>query len=190
MSKCILCQVASNWRLLILNILCFVMVFLLISCNKRTYRVPRNVTLTYSDLTRLVNLVVFAADHSTQTVGRVDVDGDHELDQEEMIRLFTTIDHPLQKKYPLTEKIITKDGWLRDAWGRKFHVIVDSNNDGVIQLPTTNVKASVVGWSDGANGTNEFGKGDDVASWMSLSQIRDKFGYYVRWEGDRIIREK
>ena len=54
---------------------------------------------------------------------------------------------------------------MLDAWGHRYHVRFDDAGSGKITLNGTLINDSVAIWSDGPNGTNEFGGGDDVASW-------------------------
>jgi len=51
---------------------------------------------------------------------------------------------------------------------QKRHVCcfaIDDDYDNVIKLNDQEIRRSVVVWSPGKNGTNEYGEGDDVASW-------------------------
>lgn len=50
-----------------------------------------------------------------------------------------------------------------DAWNsRPFHIAVDGNGDGRVTVGNREITARIVVWSDGWNGQDEFGEGDDV----------------------------
>jgi hypothetical protein len=54
---------------------------------------------------------------------------------------------------------------LKDAWGHPLHILVTATNASGVRVGTQLVGKPFVIWSDGENGVNEFGTGDDVASW-------------------------
>lgn len=55
---------------------------------------------------------------------------------------------------------------LTDAWGNPFNFALDGDGDEAISLPAgPTVPQSVAIWSDGVNGEDDNGGGDDLASW-------------------------
>ena len=52
-----------------------------------------------------------------------------------------------------------------DPWGRTYHVWVDADSNGSVDLPHERLLDRVAIWSVGRNGVNEKGRGDDVRSW-------------------------
>ena len=50
---------------------------------------------------------------------------------------------------------------LVDPWGQALNIYVDSDGDGAVRTPRGLLRGDVVIWSNGPNGTNEFGGGDD-----------------------------
>lgn len=59
-----------------------------------------------------------------------------------------------------------KDGRLVDRWKRPLHIAADLNGNGHVAIGTGEVEdMRVLVWSDGPNGKNEYGEGDDIRSW-------------------------
>ena len=56
-------------------------------------------------------------------------------------------------------------GPLLDPWGRPYHICLDHDGDGYVRIAKERFKRSHIVWSDGPNMKNEFGNGDDIASW-------------------------
>ena len=54
-----------------------------------------------------------------------------------------------------------------DAWGRRFVVYLDLDNDGVLMVGSTKVQARYACYSVGENGKDEYGGGDDIVSWQA-----------------------
>ena len=67
--------------------------------------------------------------------------------------------------------VLTSDGGgeLFDPWGNYYHVILDTNRNDRVKDPSEGggetIPQSVVVWSNGIDGENEQGKGDDVVTW-------------------------
>lgn len=57
------------------------------------------------------------------------------------------------------------DGAGVDSWGNPFHIVMDTNSDGWVQVGKDKVNKQIAIWSCGENGINEFGQGDDLRSW-------------------------
>jgi hypothetical protein len=55
------------------------------------------------------------------------------------------------------------DDWACDAWGRLLHVSIDIGACHVA-LAGRPINDRLAIWSDGPNGINEFGEGDDVST--------------------------
>ena len=73
--------------------------------------------------------------------------------------------NPRKVKYFEAQAKFIKEGSLVDAWGHPFHVLLDLDYDGAVTVGTEKVASPVAVWSDGPNGKDEKGAGDDVASW-------------------------
>jgi len=59
-----------------------------------------------------------------------------------------------------------KAGRLVDQWDRPLHIAVDLNDDGNVSIGTGDVEdMRVLVWSDGPDGKNDYGAGDDIRSW-------------------------
>jgi hypothetical protein len=56
-------------------------------------------------------------------------------------------------------------GEQRDGWGRLYHFYFDHDGDGFVHPGGMAVKRSFVIWSDGTNGRDESGAGDDLRNW-------------------------
>jgi hypothetical protein len=52
-----------------------------------------------------------------------------------------------------------------DPWQQPYHIIFDQDNDGCVRVHDSVVSRPVVIWSNGSNMINEYGGGDDIASW-------------------------
>lgn len=59
----------------------------------------------------------------------------------------------------------TRTGRLLDPWKHPYNVVANWKGDGEIVVGTKRVHAGVVVWSNGPNGINEFGDGDDICLW-------------------------
>jgi hypothetical protein len=55
------------------------------------------------------------------------------------------------------------NGQLVDQWRHPLHIVFGSN--GFVVIGGESVPVSIAIWSDGSNGRNEYGRGDDVTSW-------------------------
>jgi type II secretory pathway pseudopilin PulG len=63
---------------------------------------------------------------------------------------------------------------LTDSWGNRFNFAFDGDGDGAVLLSGkagNAVPESVAVWSDGINGKDDNGNGDDIASWKPLPEI-------------------
>lgn len=59
-----------------------------------------------------------------------------------------------------------KDGLIVDRWNRPLHIAADLDGNGNVAIGTGEVEdMRVLVWSDGPNGKNEYGEGDDIRSW-------------------------
>jgi Domain of unknown function (DUF4190) len=59
-----------------------------------------------------------------------------------------------------------KDGRLVDRWKHPLHIAVDLNGNGHVAIGTGEVEdMRVLVWSDGPDGKNDYGEGDDIRSW-------------------------
>jgi hypothetical protein len=57
------------------------------------------------------------------------------------------------------------NGVLTDPWGRPYHIAVDMDGDGKIVVGGMSVNKPIAVWSDGPNGIDERGGGDDAKNW-------------------------
>jgi hypothetical protein len=59
------------------------------------------------------------------------------------------------------------NGSFMDPWGQAYHIAMDVRAKGTVTVGPNEIRAKIAVWSDGPNGLNEFGGGDDIASWKS-----------------------
>ena len=52
-----------------------------------------------------------------------------------------------------------------DPWGNPMHIVADWSGDGRVSVGTKVLNEKIAVWSDGPNGKNESGSGDDITSW-------------------------
>ena len=57
---------------------------------------------------------------------------------------------------------------LRDPYGNLYNVKLDEDYDQRITLGSEPHKARAIVWSNGEDGINNFGRGDDITSWQNL----------------------
>lgn len=65
---------------------------------------------------------------------------------------------------PPSSRVI--NGEFLDEWGKPYIFAIRTNSRSKIDLGWIQVDEDLVLWSCGPNGQNEFGRGDDVASWL------------------------
>lgn len=59
-----------------------------------------------------------------------------------------------------------KDGRLVDRWNHPLHIAADLDGDGHVSIGTGEVEdMRVLVWSEGPDGKNDYGEGDDIRSW-------------------------
>ena len=52
-----------------------------------------------------------------------------------------------------------------DPWGKPVHIVADWSGDGRVSVGTKILDEKIAVWSDGPDGKNESGSGDDITSW-------------------------
>jgi hypothetical protein len=52
-----------------------------------------------------------------------------------------------------------------DPWGNPVHIVADWSGDGRVSVGTKILDEKIAVWSDGPDGKNESGSGDDITSW-------------------------
>ena len=57
------------------------------------------------------------------------------------------------------------DRGMLDPWENPMHIVADWSGDGRVSVGANVLHEKVAVWSDGPNGKNEFGSGDDITSW-------------------------
>ncbi len=65
----------------------------------------------------------------------------------------------------LEDYFLDRNPDLRDAWGNSIHIWFSTNQDGALRVGGEMVQEGYAIWSDGPNGKNEYGQGDDIRSW-------------------------
>jgi hypothetical protein len=65
---------------------------------------------------------------------------------------------------PIPEDRIKK-GLLVDRWKHPLHIAADLDGNGHVAIGTGEVDMRVLVWSDGPDGKNDYGEGDDIRSW-------------------------
>jgi len=91
---------------------------------------------------------------------------DEELDNLEVMDALTNVTSTANPRKVLffdTPKL--SGGMLIDPWGNRYHIAVDRDGDGKVDVIGMRVNKSVIVWSDGENGEDDRGVGDDVRSW-------------------------
>ena len=58
-----------------------------------------------------------------------------------------------------------------DPWGHSYRFCLDYDGNRRIQVGGTSVRGLIAIWSDGPNGINEWGKGDDICSWNPIWDV-------------------
>ena len=56
-------------------------------------------------------------------------------------------------------------GEQQDGWGKLYHFYFDHDGDGFVHPGGATLKRTFVIWSDGPNGRDEAGNGDDLRNW-------------------------
>jgi len=88
--------------------------------------------------------------------------GAEELDAASVLAAFQSREDASQPIPP--ERI--SNGCLVDRWKRPLHIAVDLDDNGDVSIGTGDVEDMLVlVWSDGPNGKNDYGEGDDIRSW-------------------------
>ena len=100
---------------------------------------------------------------------RVDAEGS-DIAVQKTLRGVDTENNPRKIVFlELSPKSIEKDR-LVDVWGHPLHFWFDGNGDSTITVGEEEVHAPVAIWSNGPNGIDDHGGGDDVTSWKELSR--------------------
>lgn len=94
---------------------------------------------------------------------------DTTVDHSVVIEALTGVNETLNPKKIIFLKAATSNGphrLLLDGWGNRFNFAFDGDGDGAVSLKVgPAVPDSVAIWSDGVNGEDDNGGGDDIASW-------------------------
>ena len=61
----------------------------------------------------------------------------------------------------MMQNYLNENSHLKDAWGNQIHILFATNSNGIL-IGSKTFNSDVVIWSDGKNGINEFGAGDDI----------------------------
>ena len=91
-------------------------------------------------------------------------------DQARLIRILCGTDNNLQENPDgiIFLEVKSKDKGERgmiDPWGNPMHIVADWSGDGRISLGAKVLHQKFAIWSDGPDGKNESGSGDDITSW-------------------------
>jgi hypothetical protein len=57
------------------------------------------------------------------------------------------------------------EGQFLDPWGRPYHITFAKNGTQTTEVGGTIVNSPIAVWSEGRNGKDQAGKGDDISSW-------------------------
>jgi hypothetical protein len=61
---------------------------------------------------------------------------------------------------------LVQNGRLVDRWGNLLHIAYDLDGDGQVMLGERKLGTKALAiWSEGPNGVNDWGEGDDVTAW-------------------------
>lgn len=90
-----------------------------------------------------------------------------ELDNGSLIAILTgTSTNPPQTiAYLNVAPSLLLNGNFVDPWKHPYHVIINDDGSGELRIQNKVISTDVAVWSDGRNGVNEFGDGDDVRGW-------------------------
>jgi hypothetical protein len=77
----------------------------------------------------------------------------------------TVKQNPNRIKFIFVSEVSLKDGRFLDPWGHPYHIAFDPDATGKVTVGNLQISNRIAIWSDGPNGTNEYGKGDDVCNW-------------------------
>ncbi len=100
---------------------------------------------------------------------------DTAVDNAVVIEALTGGDEILNPKKIVFLKAPTSNGphrLLLDGWGNRFNFAFDGDGDGAVSLKVgPAVPDAVAIWSDGVNGEDDNGGGDDIASWKPDPEV-------------------
>ena len=57
-----------------------------------------------------------------------------------------------------------------DPWGNPYRMRLDMDGDGLVTVGTNRLDHTMVFWSVGPDGVDDFGSGDDLASWLNTME--------------------
>ena len=89
-----------------------------------------------------------------------DSENDHELRNQSVFRMLIS-----NGSYLDVRSKDVRDNTYIDPWGRAYHVAIDADNDGDVNIGEGTAYGVFAIWSEGPNQLNEFGEGDDIRSW-------------------------
>ena len=81
-----------------------------------------------------------------------------------------------------------KNGEFLDPWGRPYYFFFDTR-DNVVKTyngKTTSIFGNFYMWSNGPNGINEWGEGDDICSWKSPHE-KTWWRVFLGWTGKKFL---
>jgi hypothetical protein len=73
--------------------------------------------------------------------------------------------NPNGRKFLEVSEASLTNGAMVDPWGRSYHIAFGVGATNHLKIGNEGASATIAIWSDGPNGINEYGKGDDVRSW-------------------------
>jgi hypothetical protein len=88
-----------------------------------------------------------------------------------------------QSRYTNLPPVLFINDEYLDCWRNPYHLIVDIHKTGAVNVNGHILNVPVVMWSNGANGINEWGEGDDICSW----KIRWK---KIKFSGPYLLEEE
>ena len=71
----------------------------------------------------------------------------------------------LSERHDSQSAYLTRPCPLRDLWGNLYQIQLDRDGDGSVRINGKLLSSPIAIWSYGPNGVNEYGEGDDIASW-------------------------
>ena len=130
---------------------------------------PRNAKARFTSRAIVVAIKAFHADYRRYPLQASSAhDHAYNDDQRALTSILTgnpgfTNENP--RKIMYMDRDWSPNGTFVDGWHRPFHVVADWNMNGELLIGKGSITNTVVAWSNGKNGVNEFGEGDDIASW-------------------------
>ena len=137
---------------------------LILSCSK--WQIPYDISKTCTQIDTLMSAVIlYRRDHQVVPI-RKDSKSNEQISQD-IYSSLVAVDS-FGKTY------LDPNGLgdiFIDPYGNYLNIMLSDDTDGVTVLDSkVTIADGVAIWSNGRNGTNEYGKGDDITGWYSCKE--------------------